>query len=131
MQAITVQEIDSKVIKGQESPIQGWYSEDHHRKCPAPTLIFEVCQSSSVFVAWLIYPLSPGEDAEQYYVKSVLECTLSRLVFDVQNDDKIDSVSIMNCANATSTGARDLTSTITIIRDGQERWSIGSVDAGK
>ena len=131
MQALTAQEIDSEVIEGQESPIQGWYSEDHHRKRPSPTLIFEVRQSRSVFVAWVFYPLPPGIDADQYYVNSELEPTFSRLAFDVQCDGKIDSIAILNRAEARSTGARDLTSTITIIRDGKKRWSIGPVDAGQ
>jgi uncharacterized heparinase superfamily protein len=120
MRAFTVQEIDSDVIEGQESPIQGWYSEDHHRKCPSPTLIFEVGQSSSAIVAWVLYPLRPDVDAGQIGISAVSGPDSSRLEFKVQSDDKIDSISILNGATARSSAGPGSTSIITIARDGEE-----------
>lgn len=120
MRAITVQEIESEVIEGQESPIQGWYSEDHHRKCPSPTLIFEVAQSRSVIVAWVLYPLRPEADAGQFRVSAVMDPNSARLAFDVQSNDKVESISILHDATVRSSDVPGSTSTITIVRDGKE-----------
>ena len=120
MRAVTAQEIDSEVIEGQESPIQGWYSEDHHRKCPSPTLVFEVAQSRSIVVAWVLYPLRPEVDAGQFGISAVFGPDSSRLAFDVQSNDKVESISILNDATARSSDAPGSASIITIVRDGEE-----------
>jgi len=131
LQALTVQEIGSEMVEGRESPIQGWYSEDHHRKCPSPTIIFEVRQSRSIFVAWLLYPLSPGAETEQYYAKLVSGSTPSRLAFKVHGDDKIDSVSIQKNMEKQIAPDRASNSIITITRDGKESWSFGPENGRK
>lgn len=62
LKALTNKDMDASIITGEEAPIQGWYSPDHHRKRPAPTLEFKVSGGSSLCVPWLLYPLPPGED---------------------------------------------------------------------
>jgi len=62
LKALTDEDMDVSKIIGEEVPIQGWYSPDHHRKCPAPTLEFRVSGVSSLCVPWLLYPLPPGKD---------------------------------------------------------------------
>ena len=69
MAALTEQDISSEVVEGSESPIQGWYSEDHHKKCAAPALSFDVFKSRSIFVAWVLYPLPSGADASQVQIE--------------------------------------------------------------
>jgi len=63
IEALTKQALSSEEIRGSESPIQGWYSEDHHKKCGSPVLSFATSQADSVFVAWVLYPLPPDADA--------------------------------------------------------------------
>ncbi len=45
--------------------IEGWFSEDHHKKFEAPVVRFGIAQASSAFVAWVLYPLAPGADAAE------------------------------------------------------------------
>jgi len=56
IKACTDQELESDVI-------QGWYSEDHYRKCPAPVLSFTARQAPSSRFVWLLYPLPADSDA--------------------------------------------------------------------
>ncbi len=42
--------------------VEGWYSEDHHKKYEAPVLSFAIARASSAFVAWILYPLPPAAD---------------------------------------------------------------------
>ena len=58
IKACTDQELESEII-------QGWYSEDHYRKCPAPVLSFTARQAPSSRFVWLLYPLPAGSDASQ------------------------------------------------------------------
>ena len=129
IQAVSVQKFSSEVLAGAVSPIQGWYSADHHKKCPSPVVIFNVCQSSSMFVAWVFYPLPPGMQADQFCVNPLADPTSSRLAFEVQFSDKIDSISILNDTKARSTDVNRSTSNISIVRDGNESWSTNTVDS--
>jgi hypothetical protein len=60
--AHTNQQMMGTVIEGSESPIQGWYSEDHYKKVPAPVLDFSIAGEPTATVTWVIYPLPPGVD---------------------------------------------------------------------
>jgi len=122
MQAVMADPMDSQVVAGQESPIQGWYSEDHHKKRPSPTLIFETRESRSAFVAWVLYPLRPEHNAGQCHVKLVTEPTSSQLAFEVHASGKVDTVSIENNANSQSSDVPGTTPKITIQRDGKGKF---------
>ena len=128
MTALTDQKIRSEVIEGSESPIQGWYSEDHHKKCAAPVLHFGISESTSVFVTWVLYPLPPGADAEQ------LNIVMSRAqgpgdhMFSVKYSGSTDYVSIHNDPKTRSGAERKSVSRISIQRQERE-WTFVSAEA--
>jgi uncharacterized heparinase superfamily protein len=126
--AHTDHEISSEVIEGSESPIQGWYSEDHYKKCAAPVLSFSVCNMRSVFVAWVLYPLAPATDAAQVRTRVLHEPGLGQHVLSVQYADKTDSVSILNDPKARSGHGGNPFSEFSIERGGK-RWRVGSSDS--
>jgi len=123
MQGLTVQEIGSAVIEGQESPIQGWYSEDHHRKGPSPTLIFEVGQARSIFVAWVLYPLPLEANADDLKFNWLRDPTASRLEFEINYSGSADTIAILNNAEERATDAAYSPSNIMIERAGKKGWS--------
>jgi hypothetical protein len=45
-----------EVVSGQESPPQGWYSEEYNDAEPAPAAVYEAEIESSRSVAWLLVP---------------------------------------------------------------------------
>jgi uncharacterized heparinase superfamily protein len=51
--------------------IDGWYSEDHHKKCEAPVLRFSIAGADTASVTWVLYPLPPGADATE--VRATIE----------------------------------------------------------
>ncbi|MCP4407981.1 MAG: hypothetical protein GY807_09540, partial [Gammaproteobacteria bacterium] len=57
------QEIDVSCVAGQERPIQGWYSVDHHHKTAAPVVIYKAQAFTSKVFITLLYP-SPEDEAE-------------------------------------------------------------------
>jgi len=130
LQAVGEQEINSEVIEGAESPIQGWYSEDHHKKCPAPVLIFDSCDTRSMMVAWICYPLPPGARPDQFRLNSMLDPTLMRLDFQVELGDKADAISIRNDSAARLAGGTGSTSKITVTRNGNKCWSTNGGSSG-
>ncbi len=58
-----IQVLTDQAIRGEV--VEGWYSEDHYRKCPAPVLSFTARQAPSSRFVWLLYPLPAGSDASQ------------------------------------------------------------------
>lgn len=58
------QEIDVSCIAGQERPIQGWYSIDHHHKTAAPVVIYKAQAFASKVFITLLYP-SPVDEADE------------------------------------------------------------------
>jgi len=100
--ALTDQRMDSEVISGSQSPIQGWYSEDHHKKCSSPVLSFVVNEACSVFVAWILYPLAAGSDAKQVQASVEYELDAGCKTLQVQCGEKHDRVRLPGCANASS-----------------------------
>jgi hypothetical protein len=123
LQAVGVDELRCEVVEGAESPIQGWYSEDHHKKCPAPVLLFETQNSKSMLVAWICYPLPPGANSDRLLIDSKCESSLSRLDFQVEYDGKSDEISIRNDPAARLSGETGFTSRVSVVRDGNGKWS--------
>ena len=123
LQAVGVEELSFEVVEGAESPIQGWYSEDHHKKCPAPALVIETQNSKSMLVAWICYPLPPGANSDRLLIDSKCESSLSRLDFQVEYDGKSDEISIRNDPAARLSGETGFTSRVSVVRDGNGKWS--------
>lgn len=47
---------DVALVKGQESPIQGWYSETYNKKQPAYCAVYTASASATAVFAWVLYP---------------------------------------------------------------------------
>jgi hypothetical protein len=125
IRAMSSAALSCEMFAGSEDPIQGWYSSDHHVKCPAPALAFEARRATSMCVAWLLYPLAPEVSAD-----SVKACWLDQenrefLKFALNRNEDIDSYSIQCdvgiCAGRPDTGK----SNIEMSRNGKESLSIG------
>ena len=44
------------MVKGQESPIQGWWSRQYNHKIPNPTAIYSTQIKESTTFAWVLFP---------------------------------------------------------------------------
>jgi Heparinase II/III N-terminus/Heparinase II/III-like protein len=44
------------IVKGQESPMQGWWSREYNHKTPSPTAIYSAKISTSTTFAWVLVP---------------------------------------------------------------------------
>lgn len=45
-----------KLVKGQESPVQGWWSRQYNHKTPNPTAIYSTQIQESTTFAWVLFP---------------------------------------------------------------------------
>ena len=100
IEALTDQELGSEVIEGSESPIQGWFSEDHYKKCSSPVLSFDVDGARSVFVAWVLYPLPAGSDGKEVSASMEHETDTGCTAIRVQSDGHADCVRLPDCTKA-------------------------------
>lgn len=55
------QNVNVRWLAGSETPIQGWYSVDHHHKTPSTVVIYEQENSASTILTTLLYPCSAGQ----------------------------------------------------------------------
>ena len=86
--------LNVKAVTGASAPIQGWYSEDHHKKCPAPTLNFHVEDERNMTAAWVLYPLPPGADSTVIQVSMMKSDTDDAFAFEVSNRALTHSISV-------------------------------------
>ncbi|NOZ23490.1 MAG: hypothetical protein GXP25_20635 [Planctomycetes bacterium] len=56
--------IPARVIKGQEDPLQGWFSREHGKKEPAPMLSFDQKTTGGAIYDTVVLPLDVGQKAE-------------------------------------------------------------------
>lgn len=100
IKALSGHELTSEVIEGAESPPQGWYSEDHHKKCSSPVLSFSIASARSPIVAWLLYPLPPGSDVTKISATMQFENEAGSMEIRVKYGERFDCVRLPDCANA-------------------------------
>ena len=107
------------VICGADAPIQGWFSHDHHKKCPSPAVELCTTGTRSFSVAWLLFPLrNCGEAAT--IVKSIsLSSTRGGQQIQVNRQDDQDCISIGVASSLESVGAVFRPSSIRLERNGQ------------
>lgn len=117
--------LSSDELIGAESPIQGWYSSDHHKKVPSPTLIFRCRGGASVCVAWLLCPLPPGAEADSVQASLISDPDSSDLQIEVRYQDRIDVISIRNDQMSRKIAGRTPASDIFLNRNGEKCWSVG------
>jgi Heparinase II/III N-terminus/Heparinase II/III-like protein len=131
VQALTDQDIGGEVVEGSESPIQGWYSEDHHKKCASPVLSFNIFEARSILVVWVFYPLAPGTNAEHVRIDGSPEQSMKRVEFKVQFARNVDSVCVLNDPAARSEAGRKSVAGISIKRDGKGEWTTDPDETSK
>ena len=56
-------------LTGSETPIQGWYSVDHHHKTASTTVIFERENVQSTVLATLLYPFPAGQTDDEVKIE--------------------------------------------------------------
>lgn len=59
------QDVKVRQLTASESPIQGWYSVDHHHKIPSTAVIFERENAHSTVLTTLLYPCPAGQTDDQ------------------------------------------------------------------
>ncbi len=126
IRAITEESLASELIAGSEAPVQGWYSSDHHVKCPAPALVFNMREANSACIAWLLYPLDAAQSAERIDVNRSKPESHGLLEFSVNRGAEVDSCSIRFEAAVGKTDADLERSRIVVTRGNQQSWSVGS-----
>jgi hypothetical protein len=92
--------MSAEVIEGSESPIQGWYSEDHHKKCSSPVLSFTIDKARTEFVAWVMYPLPAGAEANEVRASMEHEPEPGCTAIQVQRGELSDYVRLPDRATA-------------------------------
>ena len=112
--ALCDHEISSDVITGSESPIQGWYSEDHYEKCPAPALSFNVHQTACAFVVWVLYPMESTADATQVQASMLHDADLNQYAVRVKFGDREDIVKLAGDANRRTDTRHSVNSAIVV-----------------
>ena len=113
---VTEHEMAGEAISGQESPIQGWYSEDHYKKCPSPVLSFNISNARSAAVTWVLYPLPPGANPEQVQVTLSHDKDARCSIVDIRSDNVLDYVTIPNKPGARSKSGSKIGAGISIER---------------
>jgi hypothetical protein len=118
-------DIRSEIQVGTESPPQGWYSEDHYKKCEAPTLSFSTSTGPSASMVWLLYPLRAGEDPAT--VSAGFNADSSGRLFgvDVRHGGGSDAFQIVDDHGARLRSASEPMSQVVMDRLGRQ-WKIGT-----
>jgi hypothetical protein len=91
---IGVDDLSCEVITGQESPIQGWYSQDHHKKEPASTIVFNTSPLKTTTLVWVLVPLSEEHDDVAVDVRPSSGSESGVINFEVCIAPGSDSVSV-------------------------------------
>ena len=94
---LVLQVLTDQVIQGEV--VEGWYSADHYKKCPAPVLSFTAKKAPSSRFVWLLYPLPAGSDAGHVMAKLEYgpDGVDERLV--IRSDKRADKIQIPGRAN--------------------------------
>lgn len=82
--------IKVKLETGSESPIQGWYSVDHHFKTPATTITYEFEGSKYTVIATLIYPNKIQSSCESIQLKPIEVFHGEGQAYRIKNDQGTD-----------------------------------------
>lgn len=117
-------DIGSEVLTGAESPPQGWYSEDHYKKCAAPALIFSIDGGQSARLIWLLYPLPAGQDAASISAELTENTIDCKVRLEVRQGDSRDVFDIVDDRNARLNSGSEPISQISI-RGRGGAWQVG------
>ena len=118
IEALSNRQLSSEVIEGSESPIQGWYSEDHYKKRSTAVLSFGLDCASPVFVAWVLYPLPAGSDANDVSASMRYESDTACTAIEVQRDGQFDYVRLPDHAESSPAEDSRRVANVTLARRG-------------
>jgi len=118
------------VMAGSESPIQGWYSPDHHQKCPAPTLVFRSQGRRTMCVPWLLFPLPSDCEADEIGLVRAESRAPGECSFVVTGRGGRDSFSVHSRFAAGGLDDEDLEERIVIRRQDGRTWSSDRLTGG-
>lgn len=122
MQAVCAEPIIGKMVIGQESPIQGWYSEDHHSKQPTATLMFNIADIRSTVIAWVLVPLRQQDDVSQVDISEIDARGSAQVAFGVTLAPGVSVAAGQDSIQIETQAAKNVAAAINIIRAGGRRW---------
>lgn len=93
---LMIRALSGKDVQGEV--IEGLYSKDHHKKCPASVLSFTIDGAGSTFVAWVLYPLPAGSEAAE--LRAGLEPGDAGQVLQIQCGRRADVIQLPGAASA-------------------------------
>jgi len=126
LRALAEREFKTTVVTGEDAPIQGWYSDDHHKKCPSPTLVFQTRGRSSTCVPWLLYPLPNGSNPAEVHTEYFDTTEDKSYTFIVARNGKRDSFSIDGICASRDSGKVRLRASVVYNRHDGATWMTDS-----
>lgn len=113
------QGLSVSLLAGQQDPIQGWYSLDHHRKSPSPAILYEARGCVDKTFITLLYPsLSDDEESKPTITRlNISENEAVACVVDVGQQK--DYLLISNCKSKLKFGPYESNAFIACIRTGK------------
>ena len=93
IKAVSDRHMDGEVI-------DGWYSEDHHKKCESPVLSFTTRGNGPTLVAWILYPVAA--DFEMVTVEASMTTEGEQSAIVVSRGQRSDRIQFSAIADAPS-----------------------------
>jgi hypothetical protein len=131
VRAFSTEAFSGDQLIGVESPIQGWYSSDHHKKVPSTTLAFRCRSSASICVAWVLRPLPAGAEADPGRASLISDPAATVLEIEIPYQDQIDVISISREPGLRRPPGDGPVSDIVLSRNGEIYWSSRQRDRDK
>jgi hypothetical protein len=103
-------------LEGCESPIQGWYSVDHHKKAPAPTVIFSRHGIGTLTWTTLLYPFSADQNTGDPSIKRLQVSGGKCQAFAVCTPRGVDYLMVSNDNQKKQFGPFQSDENITVVR---------------
>jgi hypothetical protein len=103
-------------LEGCESPIQGWYSVDHHKKAPATTVIFSRHGIGTLTWTTLLYPFSADQNTGDTSIKRLQVSGGKCQAFAVCTPRGVDYLMVSNDNQKKQFGPFQSDENITVVR---------------
>lgn len=88
--------IQVELKTGCETPIQGWYSVDHHFKRPSTAVIYEIKNTRSTIMTTLIYPHQASPSKEPNKIEPIKVTDRKGIAYKVATERGTDYLMISN-----------------------------------
>ena len=120
--AIGAEDLSCEEINAQESPIQGWYSADHHKKQPASTIAFTTSKCRSKTLAWLLVPFGANDEVASINIEPSQSIAPGEIEFQVISTPGSGILTGVDQVRIAPTGGESGAARIDIIRSDERRW---------